>query len=194
MFRTLRRLWNSYTASIPKSEIVDSVPESQWDRADLLPPVSKAKRKAFNDLLALIYSHFPPQTADALVQRGSRVLSRGDEVDTALRNALLPEEAAGEESNPGFMACDWKAAEEVQWQANLLCQSHGLSERWSAPNGSLMSILQDLDAWLHGQGHSLLYFSDGDGLVAFALPTDRVASAIAIGKRLKLAIGLPSEA
>jgi hypothetical protein len=194
MLRAQRRFWNGYAASIPKSEVVDSVPESQWDRADLLPPVSKAKRKAFSELLTLVYSHLPPNEAEALVQRGVGALTRDDEVDTALRSALLPEVERAEPGNPGFIACDWKAAGEVQWQADLLCQAHGISVRWSAPEGSLVRVLASLDTWLQGQGHRLLCFSDGDSLVAFALSTEHAASAVAIGKRLKLAIGQASEA
>jgi len=194
MLRALRRWWENYVASIPKSEVVDSVPESQWDQPDLLPPVSKAKRKAFTDLLVHIHSHLPPHEAEPLVQRGAKALTRGDEVDSALRNALLPEQSEGEPLNLGFIACDWKAAEEVQWQADLLCQAHRTSGRWSAPAGELVSVLRSLDAWLQPQGRRLLCFYDGDCLVAFALATEQVSSAVAIGEKLKLAITLPSEA
>ena len=188
MLRALRRLWEGYAASIPKSEVVDSVPESQWGRADLLPTVSKAKRQAFTSLLALVYSHLTPLEAEALVKRGADAFTRADEADSALREALLPEETDGVSKSLGFIACDWKAAEEVEWQANLLCQAHGISERWSAPPGGLPRVLQSFDLWLSHHERRLLCFSDGDTLVAFALREDQVASAIALGKKLKLAI------
>lgn len=188
MLRALRRWWESHVASIPRSEVLDSVPESQWDQADLVPPVSKGKRKAFTQLLTVVFAHLPPQESEALVQRGGKAFTRADEVDTALRTALFPDEIEGEPRNLGFIACDWKAVDEVQWQADRLCQAHRTSGQWSAPEGDLQSVLESFDSWLQSQGRSLLCFADGDSLLAFAVPTSEAASAVAIGKKLKLAI------
>ena len=193
MLRALRRVWDSYVAGIPKTEVVDSVPESQWDRADLLPAVSKARRKAFADLLALIHAHRPPDEAQALVAQGAVALTRSDEVDTALRAALLPESIDGTRHNPGFIACDWRASDEVQWQADRLCEAHHLSGHWSAPAGSMPEVLQDLDAWLQRQGHRLLCVADGDSVVAFAVRIEQADAAIARGKKLKLVLRPPAQ-
>lgn len=195
MLRPLRHWWQRFAAGIPKSEVVDSIPESQWDRADLQPPVSKARRKAFSELLALAASHLPPQEAAALVEHGATAFTRSDEVGAALSRALgLEEEAQGQPYQRGFMAFDWKGAGEVPWQADALCQAHRLSGRWSAPPGDLTSRLCSLDAWLQGQGLVLLCVSEGDGLLAFALRTDQRAPALALGRKLKLRLGAPGDA
>jgi hypothetical protein len=194
MLRTLRRAWENYVAGIPKSEVVDSIPESQWNQADLLPAVSKAKRKAFTELLLLIYAHLPPNEAAALVQRGANALTRADEADTALRDALFPAEEQENSENRGFIACDWKAANEVKWQADLLCQAHCIAATWQAPEGELTAVLQNFESWLRPQRLQLLSFSAGDSLVAFALPMEHKALAVDLGKKIKLTISTPGEA
>ena len=194
MLRVIRRIWANYVASIPKSEVADSIPESQWGCADLLPAVSKAKRKAFTDLLSLIFLYLPPEEAEAMVKAKAAVLTRGDDVDTALLNALFPEEGQEPATGRGFIACDWKAVEEVQWQAEQLCANHRISGHWQAPAGTIEEVLQNFDKWLQQQEHRLLCFSPGDSVVAFALLKDHAASAIALGKRLGLSLNTPSDA
>jgi hypothetical protein len=194
MLRTLHLAWKNYVAGIPKSEVVDSIPESQWNQADLLPAVSKAKRKAFTELLVLIYAHLPPNEAAALVKRGANALTRADEVDTALRDALFPADDQESAENRGFIACDWKAAEEVKWQADLLCQAHRIAAAWRAPEGQLAEVLQSFESWLQPQRLQLLCFSAGDSLVAFALPMEHKVLAVDLGKKLKLTINAPGEA
>jgi hypothetical protein len=193
MLRTLQRAWKNYVAGIPKSEVVDSIPESQWNQADLLPAVSKAKRKAFTELLVLIFAHLPPNEAAALAKRGASALTRADEVDTALRDALLPPEDKENSERRGFIACDWKAAEEVKWQADLLCQAHRIPATWQAPEGDLKAVLQNLDFWLQQQRRQLLCFSVGDSLVAFTLPMEHAVAAVDLGKKFKLAIRTPGQ-
>jgi hypothetical protein len=194
MLRALRRAWENYVAGIPKSEVIDSIPQSQWNQADLLPTVSKAKRKAFTELLLLIYAHLPPDDAAALVKSGANALTRADEVDTALRDALFPAEDPKNSESRGFIACDWKAAEEVKWQAYLLCQAHRIAATWQAPEGELTAVLQNFESWLQPQRLQLLCFSVGDSLVAFALPTEHKVLAVDLGKKLKLTINAPGEA
>jgi len=193
MFRQLRRLWENYTASIPKSEVVDSVPESQWDRADLVPRVSAATRRAFTDLLVLIYSHLPPDEVQVLVTRGTKALARADEVDSALSSALLLREEGGPQDNTGFIACDWKATEEVQWQADRLCRAHQIAGTWKAPPRDMQTMLASLDTWLKQHGRRLLCFSPGDSVVAFAVRSDQTVMAAALGKKLKVAFSHPGE-
>lgn len=194
MLRTLHRAWKNYIASIPKSEVVDSIPESQWNQGDLLPAVSKARRKAFTELLVLIFAHLSLNEAAALAKRGANALTRADEVDTALRDALLPPEDKESSENRGFIACDWKAAEEVKWQADLLCQAHRIPATWQAPEGDLKAVLQNFEFWLQQQGRQLLCFSVGDSLVAFALPMEHTVAAVNLGKKCKLVIRTPGEA
>jgi hypothetical protein len=192
MLRALCQWWRGYVAAIPKTDVVDSIPESQWGREDLLPSVSKAKRESFRKLLSLVCAHLPAHEAEALVVEGVARFIRADEPDLAFYEALLHNENPSQ--NRGFIGCDWKAVEEVQWQADQLCKAHGAVGRWAAPAGDLNYTLRNLDEWLRDQGVSLLCVWPGDSVVAFALPSEQVESAIALGKRLKLKILKPGEA
>ena len=193
MLRALRNAWKNYISSLPQSQIIDSIPPSQWDRDDLVPKPSKVKRKAFTELLTIVYAHLPPQEAARLVEDRSYMLKRGDDSDTALGEALIPNEEEISE-NRGFIACDWKATEEVQWQADILCRAHGVSASWQAPSGTVTSLLQSLGDWLQTHRLQLLCFSVGDGLVAFAVPTAKTDSVVALGKKLKIHLSTTGEA
>lgn len=194
MFRALRRAWKNYIDSVPQGEFVDSIPESQWDQADLQPKVSKMKRKAFIDLLSLIYGHLPREDAVKLVQRGSADFTRGDDADTALGRALVPDEQDEHVANRGVISCDWRAADEVQWQAHLLCKAHGVSSNWQAPEGSLAGVLQSFAEDLQSRNLRLFSFSVGDMAFAFAVQPEEVAPVLALGKQLQIAIRSASEA
>jgi hypothetical protein len=194
MLRAIRRWWEGYSASVPKSEVVDSIPESQWGRSDLLPPVSRAKRKAFIELLQLIYSHLPPEQAAASVDAGAKAFVRGDEPDSALSKALLPDQGDAAPKGLGFIGVDWKDAREVEWQADRLCEVHGLSGRWQSPGGTLPAVLGNFDAWLRTHNLELLCLADGDLVVAFALSAPRAAQAKALGTKLRLPLRSASEA
>lgn len=193
MFRALRNAWRNYVAAIPPSEIVDSIPPSQWDQVDLLPTVSKAKRKAFADLLSLIYANLPAEVSVKLLADRAKLLIRGDDADTALHAALFPNEDDAAPGNHGFIACDWKATEEIEWQAARLCKAHGVLARWQAPEGTVTTALQAFEEWLTSYNLQLLCFSVGDSVVAFAVPTEDAKSAVAHGKKLKIRLGSASE-
>ena len=188
MLEKLRRWWGGYLASIPKSDVVDSIPESQWGRADLLPPVSKVKRQAFTELLELIHAHRPPAEAQASVAAGVPAFTRADEPDSALIAALFPDDGRESAAARGFILCDWKDAREVQWQADALCVAHGLPLGWQAPEGSLPSVLSSFAVWLQGHGRELLCLAEGDATVAFALSPPQAIAARALCKRLRLVL------
>jgi hypothetical protein len=184
MIATLRRLWHNYLAGLPKSEVVDSIPESQWGRPDLLPPVSRQKAKAFAELLTLLHAHLDPGLAARLTSAGSKQLIRADEPDSALSAALRPDSDDMQQAAArGFIGLDWKATEELAWQADLLCRAHGLADCWAPPRVDgqaamaqakpgempVEPLLRHFGAWLAARGLALSYYADGDLLVAFAV-------------------------
>jgi hypothetical protein len=196
MLRALRRAWNNYLASVPKSDVVDSIPPSQWDSPQNLPAVSKAKRKAFLDLLSAIFAHLPTEECTTLVAAGAKHLSRGDEIDSALQGALVGGDDDGDEERArvGIIVCDWRGAEEVQWQADGLCSAHRLTDRWTAPRSELDFVLHELGLWLRQRQLHLFSFSVGDNTVAFAVPEALSPSVSKNLKKLKIGFSEAGEA
>lgn len=189
VLRALRRAWSNYVAGIPKSEVVDSIPESQWDDADLLPKVPAKKRRAFVELLRLLHAHLGAGRAAALVDAGAKRLVRGDEIDVALRDALLPEDAAdGAVTANGFIAGDWRAIDDLGWQAAGLCRAHGVADAWAPPRAGTREALAQFGAWLAGRGLALFVVTLGDGVLAFAVAE---ASRQPVADRLRQ-LGIPS--
>ena len=196
MLHALRRAWNKYLASIPKSVAVDSIPPSQWNVSENLPGVSKAKRKAFLDLLYIVHSHLSPEHSKTLVAAGAKHLTRGDEIDTALHEALIGDDDNGDDRRPphGFIACDWKGVEEVQWQADVLRRVHALSDSWTASSRDLDTVLGDLGIWLRQRHLHLFSFSTGDNIVAFAVQEAQSPSVRKNLSKLKIRFSVAGEA
>ncbi len=194
MFRALRQAWDRYLGSLPKTEVVDSIPESQWQQAEHRPRLSPARRRSFGELMALIGAHRPPAEVAALVERAQAALLDTGEPAEALLAVLQPADAGADPADAsGAIVCDWKAADEVPWQAERLCRAHGLAAGWRAPAGGLTEVLASLDAWLQPQGLCLLTLAAGDSAIAWAVRAESRAAAMALGRRLRLPIGGPGE-
>jgi hypothetical protein len=200
MLSALRRVWNNYLASIPKSAAVDSIPPSQWDAQENLPGVSKVKQKAFHELLCAVYAHLPAGTSDSLVAAGAKHLTRGDDIDAALCEALVGggdgnDESGDEHRLPrGFIACDWKGSADVKWQADRLLRAHRLTENWTAPKRDLADVLEDLGLWLRTRQLHLFSFSTGDNVVAFAVQETQSPSVRSNLNKLKIRFLVAGEA
>jgi hypothetical protein len=194
MLRRLKDALQNYLASLPKSEVVDSIPPDQWAGVGPGFEVPKAKRRAFADLLALAYSHLPAEKSEQLVAQGARSLDNPDSAGGDLYAALVPEED-NEAASRGFIACDWKAADEVGWQADLLCRAHHIPPGWAPAAGSGLSEQFDsFDSWLRNRGRQLLCFSPGDCVVAFAVRQELAPKAVSLAKKLGIRLGRASEA
>ena len=196
MLRALRRAWKNYLASIPKSEVVNSIPPSQWDASENLPSVSNAKRKAFLDLLSAVYSHLSPGERNTLVASGAEYLTRGDDIDTALHSALVgDDDSRAEARHPrGFITCDWKGADELHWQADALRRAHGLTDDWESKNLELDEALENLGMWLREHQLHLFSFSTGDNIVAFAVQEAQSASVRKNLGKLRIRFSVAGEA
>jgi hypothetical protein len=195
MLRRLRDAWKNYLTSIPKSEVVDSIPEEQWDRPDLLPKVSKAKRAAFEELLQLAFSHLPPEHAKQLALDRSAFLERADEVDSALERALTEfESVEARKARCAAIACDWKATEELDWQVASLAVAHGIQDRWASPRAGLELDLKQLAVWLAEHNLTLFDFSAGDNLLAFAVCSQASPRVKQLFQKLRVPVRARSEA
>jgi hypothetical protein len=72
------------------------------------------------------------------------------------------------------MQVDWKAADEVEWQARLMCKTHGLPDVfvWTpAPGDGVPEALAAFAAWLEPQGFCYRpWLRDEDADAGFVVP------------------------
>lgn len=189
MLRRLRDAWNQYWATLPRTEWVDSIPESQWDDPNLRPKVSQAMRAAFAELLECLHAHLPGDRARAVAQDRAGFLARGDEADAALARALTEYASDGERwATSAAIACDWKAADELAWQVDRLARAQGWADRWTAPRRGLEADLAHLGDWLGERGLCLCRFSCGDNLIAVALPAAQAGRVKRLFRRLRIPV------
>jgi hypothetical protein len=188
MFKTLRRMWQDYLRSIPQPDDPEPVSDREIIDADFRPPpVPAEQRSAFDALSELLVAHLPEATA----------ASKGRQLRSRLKPGVEPAEALGAwisanngpKSRVGVIALDWKAREEVQWQAVILCRAHGVALDWTydvardtewqawqaRDEAPVETPLKSLAQALRPQGIALCRMSVDDGVFAFAVSAAREA-------------------
>ncbi|MCF8203429.1 MAG: hypothetical protein K9J82_00015 [Methylotenera sp.] len=186
MFNKIRRMWQDYLRSIPQPDEPEPVSDREIvDDHFKAPPVPREQREAFEALSALLLAHLP----DALS------LPKGKQLRARLKPGVEPAEALGgwindnngPKSRVGVMALDWKAREEVQWQAASLARAHGVAldwaydvsrdtewEDWQARHEAPVDTpLRHLAKALLPHGLALCRFSVDDAVYAFAVRVEQ---------------------
>ena len=183
MLSALRRAWERYLASIPAPEEPDLIPDSKILREDFMrPPVNPESRLVLAQLSKELTAHLPSDVASREMRRLSALLKPGVEpVEAVVRwfgKVTAPDSKVG-----GFVLVDWKAREEVEWQAARLVKSHKLPLVWSyaidtdnewkdwrergeAPVDTPLMLLA---VALQNHGYTLFKFGSDDLVCAFAV-------------------------
>ncbi|MFC5430685.1 hypothetical protein ACFPTO_18040 [Paraburkholderia denitrificans] len=81
------------------------------------------------------------------------------------------------------ISVDWRASDEIEWQANRLLHTLGIADRWTCPGGDLTvpDALLSFGAWLAQKGYTLLHLDTGsDGYIAFAIRRDDLDEALSL--------------
>jgi hypothetical protein len=129
MLTAIRRAWRAYLASIPKPDEHERIFHEQIVREYFRPPpVSPKDRSAFDALADLIVAHLPEGQASSKAQRLKAKLKPGVDPVDALSDWIRSN--CDPKSRVGVVALDWKAREEVHWQAVILAKAHGVSLAW----------------------------------------------------------------
>jgi hypothetical protein len=184
MLSSLRRAWRKYLASIPAPNEPELVPDGKIIREDFRPAqVDPEVKVKFHELAEMLTLHLPQETALREVRRITALLKPGVEPVDALARWIskvsTPEGKVG-----GFIALDWKAREEVQWQAVNLLRAHSLPLTWSysvdqdedwktwAERGEapVNTPLRRLSLFLHEKEYVLFWFNSDYLVCAFAVP------------------------
>ena len=129
MLSALRRAWQRYIASIPAPPEQEFVSDTDAMH-ELRPlPVDRDVVAAFSVLARHILSHLPEPERSAQTRKLRSRLKRGTTPTDALGAWILAN--SGPKSKVGVIAVDWKAREEVLWQAQALCAAHSVSAHWA---------------------------------------------------------------
>ena len=129
MFTALRQAWRRYLDSLPR----DDEPPPLSDAAilrDMHPPHAAEVRQAFAELAALVTAHLPPDVAGKAAAKLLRRLKPGVSPQAALVGWAAAHHGP-KRRNLGLLAVDWKAREELQWQADRIAKAHGLAPGWT---------------------------------------------------------------
>jgi hypothetical protein len=126
----LRQAWRAYVASIPVSQEPEPVPDGQIIReAFRSAPVDPAVAKAWGELARMLTSHLPDELAAREELRLKKTLKPGVEAVGALARWMA--KVTGPHTKvKGFIVLDWKAREEIEWQAERLFDVHQLQAGW----------------------------------------------------------------
>ncbi|KQW00444.1 hypothetical protein [Rhizobacter sp. Root1221] len=185
MFAALRRAWQRYVASLPAPPEEEHVSDTDAMNEFRPPPVDRNVVAAFTALATCVLSHMPEGEREAQTRKLRSRLNRKTSPAEALGAWIQAN--SGPKSKVGVIAVDWKAREEVLWQARRLCAAHGVSTGWAYDHGTdeewkswqerkevpVDSPLRGFAIALQPTRIVLLRFSVDDTVCAFAVGRDR---------------------
>lgn len=94
---------------------------------------------------------------------------------------------------------DWKASDEIAWQANRIFETLELPDRWDWNAGdvpqSMTPVFRDLGQWLSARGYHLWHVeTDGDDALAFPVEHKNAAQAQRLAREAGMALFTIEEA
>ncbi len=201
MLSVIRRTWKAFLDSLPSGE-PERIPDEQIIREYFRPPpVDKKTKATYKKLIELLHAHLEGEMATKHISRAVAKLKPGDLPIEVLDVGLL----AGRgkvAASLGFIGLDWKACEEIYWQANLLCKAHGISDEWaydwqtnSENEGwqergevPVEAPLRSFGRWLRGYKVTLAYVGVDDSVLAFAVSDENCATLLELSKSLEIPV------
>ena len=183
MLHRIKAFWKGYLASIPKPDEEKLEPDGRIIREDFPSEAhSQGTVDAYRRLAAILTEHLHSDDRDKAERRLLAKLKPGVDPEEALARWINQSfELKG--VNWGAMQLDWKATEEVHWQATRLLKSHSIPITWeynykedsrAARASTRGEIPTDspLDSFAQALGkasYTLFRFSPYDGVFAFAV-------------------------
>ncbi|WP_051481752.1 DUF6630 family protein [Paraburkholderia nodosa] len=163
------------------------MPEPKLSDAEILRDhfsPSQHAVSALMDLVQLISTPLEAATRERVVAC-VRDAEPGEDASTMLDWALTRHFGETETIDPSdwclCISVDWRASDEIEWQANRLLHTLGIADRWTCPSGNLTvpDALLAFGAWLAQKGYTLLHLDTGsDGYIAFVIRRDDLDEAL----------------
>ena len=181
MFSALRQAWRRYLDSLPRDDEPPPLSDAAI-RREMHPPHPAEVQQAFADLAALVTAHLPAEVAAKAAANLVRWLKPGVAPQAALV-AWARAHHGLKQRNLGLLLIDWKAREEIAWQAERIAKAHGVAGDWAydwrtdtswdgwEARGELpvSAPLRSLAEHLQHQGLELLVVVDDDTVTALAV-------------------------
>ncbi|TCG03669.1 hypothetical protein BZM27_46690 [Paraburkholderia steynii] len=185
MFRIFNR-WFSHSRE-ERLQVTPAAPERELSDVEILRDhfsSSQAAESALTDLVQLIAKPLDAATRERLVA-STRDAEPGEDTSAILDWALMRHVGEPESIDPSdWCLCifvDWRASDEIEWQANQLLNTLGIADRWICPDDeqTVPGGLLAFGAWLAPKGYALLHLDTGsDDYIAFAVKRDDLDEAL----------------
>lgn len=149
--------------------------------------VTDAEREAyFIELINIITEHLPDKRRASAIKHLRQKLRSEHDVEDILAAWFMQVTIPGQVAL-GTISLDWKAREEVEWQAQSLLKSHQIEAAWNYDFKSdfeWQNTLSDdrfpvdypldlFNQFLDQHGYRLIRFSPYDNVCAFAVPQSK---------------------
>ena len=189
MLKLLSRLLGRDLTAPTEPPVDENVSEREIWR-ELHP--SAEKKTQLRKFLRLITSHLSQAESRRLTRIAADSLEDACSAYDALSESILGEN--GQKRGKWiFIQVDWKAEDELEWQANELLSTRGVTEQWhhdwrNNPTG-VPTALINLSDWLDKYELSLLHVdTESDCYCSFIVRQDEAESAIALAKEAELIV------
>ncbi|MGJ9420700.1 hypothetical protein ACHAC9_23555 [Massilia sp. CMS3.1] len=138
--------------------------------------VSKKTKQALRRFVKLITAQLGVEESQRLTKSVLSHLGPGDAASEAIENGILDD---GQRRGKWvLMQVDWKATEEVEWQANELLIVAGITEIWHLQGGVKLTVpraLLEFSSWVEHRGFRLLHLDLGhDAYYALLVSMDKL--------------------
>lgn len=163
---------------------------------EILHPTDKAalsrKKKNLRAFLQLITSHLKKSEAQRLTRIAAKTLDEGDNAFDALAEVITGDDGQ-KRGQWVFIQIDWKAVDEIAWQASEILSLYGVGEKWTYANDSQYSdapkALKNISEWLKNRGFSLVHLeTEGDWYCSFIVKSTDLSTVKENAKTAELKI------
>ncbi|MCA1326293.1 hypothetical protein [Herbaspirillum sp. alder98] len=125
--------------------------------------VSKQNKQALRRFVSLITVQLGVKESQRLTTSVISHLEPGSTASEAIENGILDD---GQRRGKWvLLQVDWKATEEVEWQANELLAAAGIADTWhmeSSTKATVPHALLEFSSWVKPRGLRLLHLDLGD--------------------------------
>jgi hypothetical protein len=192
MLKLITWLFGQRAQSLPEPETGPEVDSGLLDRQILneyfsIPPEAKRALRAF---VLHASAHLGEKESARLARRVVQSIEPGGSADAALVDGLV--KRSGQQRGKWLLLhVDWKAVEEVSWQADELATALNIKPRWAgqeiARTTRVAELLHAFGVWLSEHQYALVHVdTDGDSYAALAMPADRVDKAFELARAAQL--------
>jgi len=199
MLKLLSKLLNRDFTTPPEPIDTNVSVDEIWE---ILHPTDKTtlsrKKKNLKSFLKFITSHLKKSEVQRLVRIASKGLDSCDySFDEYSSFSALSEIISGDEGQKRgqwvFIQIDWKADDEIAWQASEIFSLYGIEEKWTYTNDTQHSdapkALKNLSEWLLKREFSLVHLeTGGDCYCSFIIKASNLTMVKELAKEAELKI------